>query len=135
MRFVFKTPFSFSLKDLKEAVYNSNQEVTSVKQLSAIYDYKTWLKPFINTPHNHTAPHNFLFQCNESGSAVMLYRNWSSDEWRPQTPDDELMLLKVFMHNITPVCLGQTACKLELMICFDSNKYTKHDVMLYMYVL
>ena len=88
----------------------------------------------------------------------MLYRNWSSHEWRPQALDDELMLLKVFMH-ITPVCLGQTfckleltirfdpnkytkhdvclgqtACKLELMICFDSNKYTKHDVILYMYV-
>ena len=105
MRFVFKTPSSFSLKDLKEAVYNSNQEVTSVKQLSAIYDYKTWLKPFINTPHNHTAPHNFLFRCNESGNAVMLYRNWSSDEWQPQTPDDELMLLKVFMHNNYYTCM------------------------------
>lgn len=86
------------LKDLKEAVYNSNQEVTSVKQLSAVYDYKTWLKPFIITPHNHTAPHNFLFRCNESGSSVMLYRNWSTDEWLPQTPNDGLMLLKVFMH-------------------------------------
>ena len=98
MRFVFNTLFSFSLKDLKEAVYNSNQEVTSVKQLSAVYDYKTWLKPFINTPHGHTSPHNFLFQCNEKGSAVMFYRNWSTDEWLPKTPDDGVMLLKVLMH-------------------------------------
>ena len=28
--FLFKTPFTFSLKDLKEAVWISNQEVTSV---------------------------------------------------------------------------------------------------------
>ena len=98
MRFVFNTLFSFSLKDLKEAVYNSNQEVTSVKQLSAVYDYKTWLKSFINTPHGHTSAHNFLFQCNEKGSAVMFYRNWSTDEWLPKTPDDGVMLLKVLMH-------------------------------------
>ena len=85
------------LKDLKEALQQQSR-VTSVKQLSAVYDYKTWLKPFIITPHNHTAPHNFLFRCNESGSSVMLYRDWSTDEWLPQTPNDGLMLLKVFMH-------------------------------------
>ena len=95
-RLLFKIPFTFSLKVLKEAVWISNQEVTSVKQLSAMYDYMTWLKPFINTPHNHTAPHNFLFRCNVSGSAEMLYQNWSTDEWLPQTPNDGL---KVFMHE------------------------------------
>ena len=28
----------------------------------------------------------------------MLYRNWSTDQWLPQTPGDGLMLLKVFMY-------------------------------------
>ena len=51
--------------------------------LNAIYDFKSWLSPQINTPHNHTMPHYFMFQCNDQGKAVMYYRKWSSDQWLP----------------------------------------------------
>lgn len=80
---------------------NSNQEITSVKCLDAIYDYKGWLSPHINTPHNHTTPHNFMFQCDEKGTALMYYRNWSSDEWLPPPPQPGIELLKVIWRDLS----------------------------------
>ena len=40
--------------DLKQAAYNSNHDITSVKNFTVLYDYKSWLSPYINTPHYHT---------------------------------------------------------------------------------
>ena len=81
--------------DLEQAVYNSNQDIVEVKQLKRIVDYKSWIKPFIDTPHYHTAPHNFVFRLSNEGKAVMHYRKWSSDSWLPAAPKEGLSLLKV----------------------------------------
>ena len=81
--------------DLKQAAYNSNHDITSVKNFTVLYDYKSWLSPYINTPHNHTTPHNFLYQMDARGKAVMVYQNWSSDQWLPSHPKPGLELLKV----------------------------------------
>ena len=85
--------YGVPLIDLREAVFKSNQEIASVKYLDAIYNFQDWLAPYINTPHNHTTPHNFLFLCNENGNTAMHYRNWSSDQWLPppSQPDIELL--------------------------------------------
>ena len=77
---------------MKEALYHSDQDIKSVKQLEYLFDVKSWIIPYIDTPQNHTNPHNFLFRQNEKGEAVMLYRNWSSDPW---VKGDGLKLLKV----------------------------------------
>ena len=80
-------------------MYNSNQEIVGVKQLRRVFDYKSWLLPYIETRHNHTAPHNFLFHLGSKGKVVMFYRNWSSDDWLPAPPKDGLMILKVVYYN------------------------------------
>ena len=36
--------------DLEQAVCNSNQEIVGVKQLRRVFDYKSWLLPYIETP-------------------------------------------------------------------------------------
>ena len=77
---------------MKEALYHSDQDIKSVKKLEYLFDVKSWIIPYIDTPHNHTNPHNFMFRNNENGEAVMLYRNWSSDTW---VTSDGLKLLKV----------------------------------------
>ena len=81
--------------ELKEAVLNCDQQIIDVTQLDVIWDIKSWLLPHINTPHGHTNPHNFLFQCGESGKGEMRYRNWSSDSWLPLPPEHGVVLLKV----------------------------------------
>lgn len=87
--------YSFGYTDLELAVYNSNQEVISVAQFKQMVDYKAWLRPYIETPHHHTIPHNFLFRLGSSGKVVMRYRNWSSDTWLPSAPDEGVVILKV----------------------------------------
>jgi hypothetical protein len=66
-----------------------------VTQLKQLYDYKKWVKPHIDTPHEHTNPHNFLFRLNSKKEAIMLYRNWSSDSWISGPEGEGLKLLKV----------------------------------------
>ena len=72
--------------ELKEAVLNCDQQIIDVAELDVIWDIKLWLLPHINTPHGHTNPQNFVFQCGESGKGEMHYRNWSSDSWLPLPP-------------------------------------------------
>lgn len=76
-------------------MYNSDQVIVEVKQLKRVFDYKSWLLPYIETPHHHTAPHNFLFRMGSERKVVMFYRNWSSDDWLPAPPKDGLTILKV----------------------------------------
>ena len=106
------------LIDLREAVFNSNQEIASVTHLNAIYDFKGWLAPYINTPHNHTTPHNFLFMCNDDGNAVMLYRNWSSDQWLPPPPQPAIQLLKVISPLNLP-CSFKALLRMLRFICVE----------------
>ena len=82
--------------DLQEAVYNSDQRIVEVKSIDEVYDIKGWLTPHIDTPHNHTNPHSFLFRANQDGKAEMFYRNWSSDTWKPTSPEAGLFLLNVY---------------------------------------
>ena len=81
--------------DLEQAVYNSDQEIVGVKQLRRVFDYKSWLLPYTETPHNHTAPHNFHFCMGSGGKVVMFYCNWSSNDWLPAPPKDGLTILKI----------------------------------------
>ena len=82
--------------DLEEAVFQSSHDIVGAKQLRRILDYKSWLLPYIETPHHHTAPHNFLFRMGSEEKVVMFYRNWSSDNWLPAPPNDGLTILKVY---------------------------------------
>ena len=62
---------------------NSDRDIRSATVLKRSRDMKGWLKPHIDTPKNHTNPHNFLFRLDEQQQCVMQYRNWSSDAWMP----------------------------------------------------
>ena len=86
---------NYCYAELEEAILNSDQRIIRVRQIEELYDIKAWIKPYINTPHGHTNPHNFLFRQSTSGRAEMLYRNWSSDPWLPAAPEPGLLLLKV----------------------------------------
>ena len=66
-----------------------------MSEIDKVFDVKAWIKPLIETPSGHSNPHNFLFRLGETGKAEMFYRNWSSDEWTPKTPEPGLQLLKV----------------------------------------
>ena len=66
--------------DLELAIVNSDRDIRSATVLKRALDVKGWLKSHIDTPTNHTNPHNFLFQLDEQ-QCVMQYRNWSSDAW------------------------------------------------------
>ena len=81
--------------ELEEAVLNSDQKIVGARDVHELYDIKSWMKPYIDTPHGHTNPHNFLFRQNRNGRAEMLYRNWSSDPWLPAAPEPGKLLLKV----------------------------------------
>lgn len=67
--------------DLELAIVNSDRDIRSATVLKRTLDVKGWLKSHIDTPTNHTNPHNFLFRLDEQQQCVMQYRNWSSDAW------------------------------------------------------
>ena len=96
--------------DLQEAVYNSDQRIVEVKSIDEVYDIKGWLTPHIDTPHNHTNPHSFLFRANQDGKAEMFYRNWSSDTWKPTSPEAGLFLLNVYTLYFVCVFFFLSAC-------------------------
>ena len=93
---------------------------------SAVYNYKTWLKPFISTPHNHTAPHNFYFDamrvgvqwcCTGTGVQMNGYLKPLMMDW--------------CFSRYSCMCLGQTACNdLPWFRWWIFGYYSNHDAML-----
>ena len=81
---------------------NCDQQIIDVAELDVIWDIIMAVTPH-QYPYGHTNPHNFVFQCGESGKGEMHYRNWSSDSWLPLPSQCGVVLLNThFNMSVVP---------------------------------
>ena len=78
---------------MMQATKACNHNVKEVGTVNHMFNIREWIVPHLNEIHYHTQPHIFLFKRNESGKAVMLYKQWSNENW--QSPDGVSVMLKV----------------------------------------
>ena len=70
--------FIIDLMKVTSQCYTPNPNVVL---LDSVYDVRSWIGPHIDDLHGHSQPHCFRFSLDESGTAVMHYRNWTTDAW------------------------------------------------------
>lgn len=73
---------------METALKASNKSVKSVSTLQYIFDIKSWIAPYLDEIHGHTAPHVFRFRFNHtSKKGEMHYKYWSHQAWETDGMD------------------------------------------------
>ena len=78
-----------TLEALRRLISSSYTPHPSTVHMENIYDFKTWIRPFVATFQNHGSPHVFRFTKNERGEVEMVYRllaGGEGKEWLSEEP-------------------------------------------------
>ena len=69
--------------------------------IDGVWDFKSYLEPYLNTIEGHSKYGVFRFTRASSGHAEMHYKKRSTDPWEPNKTVDELMVIEAGLKVVT----------------------------------
>lgn len=72
---------AYTMKDLMKGFEESFTPPPTAVELTHLFNFSDWVKPYTNDIKNHTKPHVIKIT-NDEGRAKIVFKKWSSDKVR-----------------------------------------------------